>query len=189
MADMSREVVIHPCKMFQSRNEANVEAGGDFIKQMCMLYAYKLFLRFSLKCINPNYLFYSFKWVRGVCPNLPSAPCTQSSVWLAVCGQVIASCNCPMLSQPAVHQAILAKYSGAPPLFSGLVAYFGSYWSTGFEKFRQPLALVSHWLGGFAGGAPTLLVRHQQEANPLLSLDNILGLWLAGTGKNKQLTL
>ncbi len=36
MADMSREVVIHPCKIFQSRIEANVEASGDFIKQMCM---------------------------------------------------------------------------------------------------------------------------------------------------------
>ena len=32
MADMSREVDIHSCKMFQSRIEANVEASGDFIK-------------------------------------------------------------------------------------------------------------------------------------------------------------
>jgi len=88
-----------------------------------------------------------------------------------------------MLSQPksAVHQqpAKLSScqiISGAPPLFSGPVAFFASYWLAGFERFRQPPALVSHWLGGFAGGAPTLLVRHQQEANPLLSLDNILGL-------------
>jgi hypothetical protein len=61
IADMSREVVIRPCKMFQSHIEAHLEASGDFIKQMCMLYAYKLFLKFSFKCINPNYLFYSFK--------------------------------------------------------------------------------------------------------------------------------
>jgi hypothetical protein len=32
MAGMDREVVIHPCKMFQSRIEAIVEASGDFIE-------------------------------------------------------------------------------------------------------------------------------------------------------------
>jgi hypothetical protein len=36
MAGMDREVVIHPCEMFQSRLEAIVEASGDFIEQMCM---------------------------------------------------------------------------------------------------------------------------------------------------------
>jgi hypothetical protein len=36
MADKDREVIIHPCKMFQSRIEAIVEASGDFIEQMCM---------------------------------------------------------------------------------------------------------------------------------------------------------
>jgi hypothetical protein len=36
MADMDREVVIHPCKMFLSQIEAIVEASGDFIEQMCM---------------------------------------------------------------------------------------------------------------------------------------------------------
>jgi hypothetical protein len=38
MADKDREVVIHPCKMFQfqSRTEAIVESSGDFIEQMCM---------------------------------------------------------------------------------------------------------------------------------------------------------
>jgi hypothetical protein len=61
MAGMDREVVIHPCKMFQSRIEAIVEASGDIIEQMCMQYAYKLFLKFSFKCIHPNYLFYCFK--------------------------------------------------------------------------------------------------------------------------------
>jgi hypothetical protein len=87
-----------------------------------------------------------------------------------------------MLSQPksAVHQqpATLSWQiiSGAPLLFSGPVAFFASYWSAGFERFCPPPALVSHWLGGFAGGAPTLLERHQQETNPLLSLDNILSL-------------
>jgi hypothetical protein len=39
MAGMDREVVIHPCKMFQPRIEAIVEASGDLI-------AYKLFLKF-----------------------------------------------------------------------------------------------------------------------------------------------
>jgi hypothetical protein len=87
-----------------------------------------------------------------------------------------------MLSQPKseVHQQP-AKLSwqiisGAPLLFSGPVPFFASYLSAGFERFRQPPSLVSRWLGGIAGGAPTLLVRHQQEVNPLLSLENILGL-------------
>jgi hypothetical protein len=90
-------------------------------------------------------------------------------------GTPAGTCNCPMLSQPksAVHQhpAKLSWQiiSGALLLFSGSVALFASYWSAGFERFRQPPDLVSHWLGGFAGGAPTLLVRKQQEANPLLS--------------------
>jgi hypothetical protein len=75
-----------------------------------------------------------------------------------------------MLSQPksAVHQQP-AKLSwqiisGALPLFGGPVAFFASNWSAGLERFRQPTALVSHWLRGYAGGAPTLLVlvRHQQ---------------------------
>jgi hypothetical protein len=49
---------------------------------MCMLYAYKLFLKFSSKCRNPNYLFCSFKWVRGVCPNLSSAPCIYIFIYI-----------------------------------------------------------------------------------------------------------
>jgi hypothetical protein len=40
-----------------------------------MKYAYTLFLKFSVRYIHPNYLFYSFKCVRRVCPNLSSAPC------------------------------------------------------------------------------------------------------------------
>jgi hypothetical protein len=47
-----------------------------------------------------------------------------------------------MLSQPksAVHQ-LPAKLSwqiisGTPPLLSGPVAFFASYWSAGFERFR-----------------------------------------------------
>ncbi len=35
MADMDREVIIHPCKMFLSQIEAIVEVSGDFIEQMC----------------------------------------------------------------------------------------------------------------------------------------------------------
>ncbi len=41
-----------------------------------MKYAYTLFLKFSVRCIHLNYLFYRFKCVRRVCPNLSSAPCT-----------------------------------------------------------------------------------------------------------------
>jgi len=64
-------------------------------------------------------------------------------------------------------------------LFIGPVAFFASYWSAGVERFRQPPALVSHWLGGFAGSAPTLIV-----SQSTLSLDNILSLlWLAGNDK------
>jgi hypothetical protein len=61
MTEMGREVVIHPYKTFLSRIEVIVEASGDFIEQMCIKYAYKPFLKFSLKCTHPNYLFYSFK--------------------------------------------------------------------------------------------------------------------------------
>jgi hypothetical protein len=88
------------------------------------------------------------------------ANCTQSSVWLAVRRQVLATA--PMLSQPksAMHQqpAKLSwqVISGSPPMFNVPVAFFASYWSAGFERFHQPPALVSHWLGGFAGGEPTL---------------------------------
>ena len=69
------------------------------------------------------------------------------------------SCDTVPLSRPksAVHQLSWQIISGAPPLFSGPVAFFASYWSAGFEIFRQPPALVSHWLGGFADSALTLL--------------------------------
>ena len=40
-----------------------------------MLYAYKLSLKVSSKCIHPNYYFYCFECVHRVCPNLSSAPC------------------------------------------------------------------------------------------------------------------
>jgi len=36
MAGMGREVVIHPCKMLQSRIEATVGASGEIIEQICM---------------------------------------------------------------------------------------------------------------------------------------------------------
>jgi hypothetical protein len=39
MADMDREVVIHPCKKFRSRIEATVEARGGFIeKSVCSMH-------------------------------------------------------------------------------------------------------------------------------------------------------
>jgi hypothetical protein len=75
-----------------------------------------------------------------------------------------------MLGQPksAVYQQP-AKLSwqiisGASPWFWGPVhvVFFASYWSAGSERFRQPTVLVSRWLGGFAGSAPTRLVGHQQ---------------------------
>ncbi len=75
MANMNREFVIHYCKKFWSTIEAVVNASGDFIKYLCMKYANTLFLKFSVRCIHPNYLFYSFKCVCRVCPNLSSAPC------------------------------------------------------------------------------------------------------------------
>ncbi len=35
-------------------------------------------MKFSLKYIHPNYLFYYFKWCLWVCPNFSSAPCTYA---------------------------------------------------------------------------------------------------------------
>ncbi len=37
--------------------------------------SYKLFLKFSLKCIHPYYVFYCFTCFHTICPNLSSAPC------------------------------------------------------------------------------------------------------------------
>jgi hypothetical protein len=49
---------------------------------MCILYAYKLFLKFSSEYIQPppppNYFFYCFECCHSVCPNLSSAPCIYS---------------------------------------------------------------------------------------------------------------
>jgi hypothetical protein len=36
MADIDREVIIRPCKKFQSQIEAIVEASEDFIEKMCL---------------------------------------------------------------------------------------------------------------------------------------------------------
>jgi hypothetical protein len=56
MTALDREVIIHAGKTFQPWIEAVMEATGVF----CILYAYKVFLKFSSKCIHPNYLFYCF---------------------------------------------------------------------------------------------------------------------------------
>ncbi len=48
---------------------------------MCISYKYKLCQKFPLKSNHPNYLFYCFKCVRWVRPNLSSAPC----IWLLIC--------------------------------------------------------------------------------------------------------
>jgi hypothetical protein len=76
MTDLDREVIIHAGKKFQPWIEAVIEATWVFIKYMCILYAYKVFLKFSSKYIHPNYLFYCFECWHRVCPNLSSAPCT-----------------------------------------------------------------------------------------------------------------
>jgi hypothetical protein len=75
MTILDREVIIHACKKFWSWIEAVMEATGVFIKEMCILYAYKLSLKVSSKCIHPNYYFSCFECVHRVCPNLSSAPC------------------------------------------------------------------------------------------------------------------
>jgi hypothetical protein len=41
----------------------------------CISIAYKLCLKFSSKCIHPNYFFYWFECFQRVCHNLSSAPC------------------------------------------------------------------------------------------------------------------
>jgi hypothetical protein len=76
MTYLDREVIIHACKKFWSWIEAVMEATGVFIKEMCILYAYKLSLKVSSKSIHPNYYFYCFECVPRVCPNLSCAPCT-----------------------------------------------------------------------------------------------------------------
>ncbi len=75
VTDLDREVIIHNSMKFQSWIEVVMEATGVFIKEMFILYAYKLFLKFSLKYIHPNYFFYCFECCHRVCPNLSSAPC------------------------------------------------------------------------------------------------------------------
>ncbi len=76
MADLNMEVVICSYKKFWSRIEAVIGASGDLIKQLCMQYPSTLLLKFSVRYVHPNYLFYCFKCVRRVCPNLSSVPCT-----------------------------------------------------------------------------------------------------------------
>jgi hypothetical protein len=55
MTNLDREVIIHACKKFWSWIEAVMEATGVFIKKMYMLYAHKLSLKVSSKCIHPKY--------------------------------------------------------------------------------------------------------------------------------------
>jgi hypothetical protein len=47
---------------------------------MCILYAYKVSLKVSSKCIHPNYFFYWFECFHMICPNLSSAPCTVQNI-------------------------------------------------------------------------------------------------------------
>jgi hypothetical protein len=78
MTDLDRKVIIHACKKFWSWIEAVMEAIGVFINYICILYAFKLSLKVSSKCIHPNYYFYCFECVPRVCPNLSSTPCIIS---------------------------------------------------------------------------------------------------------------
>ncbi len=54
---MDWEVVIRSYMKFWSRIQAFVSASGDFIKKLCMQYAYTLFLKFSVRFVHPNYFF------------------------------------------------------------------------------------------------------------------------------------
>jgi hypothetical protein len=67
MTYRDREVIIQACKKFWSWIEAVMEATGVFIKEMCILYAYKLSLKVSSKSLHPNYYFYCFECVHRVC--------------------------------------------------------------------------------------------------------------------------
>jgi hypothetical protein len=60
MAVLDREVVICSYKKFWSRIEAVIGARGDFIKKLCMQYAYTLLLKFSVRYVYPNYFFFFF---------------------------------------------------------------------------------------------------------------------------------
>ncbi len=44
---------------------------------------YVIYMKFSFKCVNPNYLFYCFKCVCRVCPNLSSPACSWLRFGLA----------------------------------------------------------------------------------------------------------
>jgi hypothetical protein len=47
-----------------------------------MQYPSTLLLKFSVRYVHPNYLFYCFNCVGRVCPNLSSAPCRPCSLIL-----------------------------------------------------------------------------------------------------------
>jgi hypothetical protein len=79
VTDLDREVINHACKKFQAWIEFVMEATGVFNKKMCILYTYKLVLKFSSEYIHPNYFFYCFECCHRVCPNLSSAPCMLCS--------------------------------------------------------------------------------------------------------------
>jgi hypothetical protein len=90
-----------------------------------MLYAYKLFLKFSSKYIHPNYFFYCFECFHRVCPNLSSAPCR--------------SCHSPSTHKPP------ASWASAP---KGGVFRAGFYTNI-FMNRSSPIS--SGWGGGKGG--------------------------------------
>jgi hypothetical protein len=52
VTELDREVIIHTSMKFQSWIEVVMEATGVFIIKMFVLYAYKLFLKFSSEYIH-----------------------------------------------------------------------------------------------------------------------------------------
>ncbi len=58
-----------------------------------ILYAYKLFLKFSSEYINPNYFFFCFECCHRVCPNLSSAPCIDP--WISLTAGGRGGCTAP----------------------------------------------------------------------------------------------
>jgi hypothetical protein len=49
--------------------------GFSLNRCVCYMHIYVLPLKFSSKCMNPNYFFYWFECCHMICPNLSSAPC------------------------------------------------------------------------------------------------------------------
>ncbi len=90
--------------------------GFSLDKCVFTVYAYKLSLKVSSKCIHPNYYFYCFECVHRVCPNLSSAPCIlfQNLFNLTIAAKPLADLT---LLQPwSLSQTGPYRSHGAEPL-------------------------------------------------------------------------